>query len=160
MRSIVELREKLRVDLIINHLANDGVKSNKDAVSVATVTNLPAPIFGIPKTLEEDFLSAYCSDPLIGALYSELDNSIDRQGPAYDALLRYRDAMGESQFDEVSQSCSSDRQRTLFIMISRQRDGYGGIGANGSNGKISGKLPPDGMSFGIIPNTIVNKLGE
>ena len=45
-------------------------------------------------------------------------------------------------------------------MISRQRDGYGGVGANGTNGKITGKLPPDGMSFGIVPNTIINKLGN
>ena len=127
---------------------------------MATSTNLPAPIFGIPKTVDEDFLAPYCSDPIIAALYSELDSSIERQGPAYDALLRYRDALGENQFDEISQHCSGDKERTIFLMVSRQRDGFGGIGANGSNGKIAGRLPPDGMSFGIIPNTIVNKLGN
>ena len=148
------------MDLIITHLADDGIKVKKAAVSVATSTNLPAPIFGIPKTVDEDFLAAYGSDPIIAALYSELDSAIERQGPAYDSLLRYREALGERQFDEISQRCSSDRQRTLFVMVSRQRDGYGGIGANGSNGKIAGRLPPDGMTFGIIPNTIINKLGN
>ena len=157
--SVVELREKLPTDLIIGHLADDGIKSKKDAISIATSTNIPAPIFGVPKTADEDFLADYCSDPLISALYSELDSAIERQGPAYDALLRYREALGENQFNEISQRCSSDRQRTLFVMISRQRDGYGGIGSNGANGKIAGKLPPDGMSFGVIPNTIINKLG-
>ena len=159
-RSIVELQDKLPVDLIISHLAGDGINSKKAAVSVATSTNLPAPIFGIPKTVDEDFLASYCSDPIIASLYSELDSSIERQGPAYDALLRYRDALGENQFDEIGQRCSSDTQRTLFVMVSRQRDGFGGIGANGANGKIAGRLPPDGMSFGIVPNTIVNKLGN
>ena len=88
-----------------------------------------------------------------------MDSAIERQGPAYDSLLRYREALGETQFNEISKRCSSDRQRTLFVMISRQRDGYGGVGANGSNGKITGRLPPDGMSFGVIPNNIINKLG-
>ena len=154
------MREKLPIDLVIGHIAADGIKNRKEPICVATSTNLPSPIFGIPKTLEEDFLATYSSDPLIAALYSELDSAIERQGPAYDALLRYREALGENQFNEISQRCSSDRQRTLFVMISRQRDGYGGIGANGANGKISGRLPPDGMSFGCIPNTIINKLGK
>ena len=157
--SVVELREKLPIDLVIGHIAADGVKSSKDATSDATSTNLPAPIFGVPKTVDEDFLADYCSDPIIAALFSELDSATERQGPAYDSLLRYREALGENQFNEISQRCSSDRQRTLFVMISRQRDGYGGVGANGSNGKISGRLPPDGMSFGVVPNTIINKLG-
>ena len=158
--SVVELFEKLPIDIVIDHIVDDGIKNNKAQISSATSSNLPIPIFGAPKTLEEDFLAKYCSDPIITALYSELDSPTERQAPAYDALLRYHDALGDNQFNEVTNRCSSERERALFSMISRQREGFGASGSFASNGKIAGKLPPDGMSFGIIPNTIVNKLGN
>ena len=158
--SIVELRGKFPSDLIIRHLAEDGVNNEKELISVACSNNIPIPVFGVPKTINEDFLANYNSDPIIAALYSELDNPVRRQTPAFDALLRYCDALGNSQFEEVSQRSSSERERNLFAMLRRQHDGCGEGSSFGATGKINGRLPPDGISFGIVPNTIINKLGK
>ena len=63
----MELHGKLPNDLVIRHLAQDGVNSNKEHISVATSNNIPTPIFGIPRKIGEDFLAKYNSDPIIAA---------------------------------------------------------------------------------------------
>ena len=146
--------------MVIHHIAQDGINHRKDKVSVSTCNNIPIPIFGVPTSLQDDFLTPYNSEPIIAALYSELDNSADRQSSAFTALLRYTEALGESQFKQISKGCSTEREQNLYTMIKRQHEGSDGGRAYGTNEKISGRQPPDGVSFGVVPNTIINKLGK
>ena len=92
-------------------------------------------------------------DPLVTALYGQLASSVRRES-AVAALMRLRESLGRETFDRLSHSCVSPRDRQMFHTATSALDHQGGAFHS------SGKKPPDGVSFGSVPNVIVNRLLE
>ena len=70
---------------------------------------------------------------------------------AFSALLRHREAMTEEEYNGFSESVPK-KSRNLYKILSQSYEN--------KDFHISKRPPKDGVSFGIIPNTIINRIME
>ena len=86
--------------------------------------------------------------PIIEALFDQLDVK-ERDQYAFNALLRHRETLGPKRYAEHANHVDP-RQRNLFKILSTSYED--------KEFRISKKRPKDGVSFGMVPNNIINKL--
>lgn len=87
-------------------------------------------------------------EPIFAALYDQLDIR-NRDSFAFSALLRHREALGPDEFSKFS-SKMEPRQRNTFRILSQSYED--------KDFHVVKKRPKDGVSFGIVPNQIINRL--
>lgn len=86
--------------------------------------------------------------PIFNGLFDQLEIR-SRDGFAFGALLRHREVLGQNDFESYIEKMD-ERQRNTFRILSQSyedRDFH-----------LSKKRPREGVSFGMIPNAIINKL--
>lgn len=86
--------------------------------------------------------------PIFKGLFDQLEIR-SRDGFAFGALLRHREVLGQNDFESYIEKMD-ERQRNTFRILSQSyedRDFH-----------LSKKRPREGVSFGMIPNAIINKL--
>ncbi len=86
--------------------------------------------------------------PIIQALHDQLDVK-ERDQFAFSALLRHREVMGQKRYADLANQVDP-RQRNMFKILSTSYED--------KDFHISKKRPKDGVSFGMVPNNIINKL--
>ena len=70
---------------------------------------------------------------------------------AFSALLRHREAMSEDEYNGYTENVPKKSQN-LYKMLSQSYEN--------KDFHVSKRPPKDGVSFGIIPNPIINRLME
>ena len=70
---------------------------------------------------------------------------------AFSALMRLREAISEEEYNKYSEKVPK-KSRNLFKMLNQSYEN--------KDFHVAKKPPKDGVSFGMIPNTIVNRLME
>ena len=70
---------------------------------------------------------------------------------AFSALLRHREAMSEEEYNGYTENVPK-KSRNLYKMLSQSYEN--------KDFHVSKRPPKDGVSFGIIPNPIINRLME
>ena len=86
--------------------------------------------------------------PIFAALFDQLEIRT-RDQFAFSALLRHREVLGESEFSRLSGQMEP-RQRNTFRTLGQSYEN--------KDFHLSKKRSKDGVSFGMVPNSIINKL--
>ena len=94
------------------------------------------------------FLQKIDLKPIFAGLYDQLEIRT-RDQFAFSALLRHREVLGEETFARISGQMEP-RQRNTFRTLSQSYEN--------KDFHLSKKRSKDGVSFGMIPNGIINKL--
>ncbi len=70
---------------------------------------------------------------------------------AFSALMRHREAMTEEDYNGYTEKISK-KSRNLFKVLSQSYEN--------KDFHVAKRPPKEGVSFGMIPNTIINRLLE
>ena len=101
--------------------------------------------------LKGHFLQDLDLSSIFGALFEQLEIG-SRDQLAFGALLRHREVLGDEGFGRYCKKMDT-RQRNIFRILSQtfdDKDFHLHVAKK--------RLDKDGVSFGMIPNSIINKL--
>ena len=124
----------------IEQIAGNGIRHKSDKISHETMKLVPG--------IYAQEIHKIDLKPIFAALFDQLEIRT-RDQFAFSALLRHREVLGEAEFSRISNQMEP-RQRNTFRTLGQSYEN--------KDYHLSKKRSRDGASFGMVPNSIINKL--
>ncbi len=143
LQNALEHQEKAYNNAIVSAVVKFGIRARQDKTFEETSKLLPG-IF-LP------YVDDLSLKPIVLALFEQLDTP-RRRSYGFPSLLRHQELLGAKKFDELSEEVAIP-DRNAFQRMCRSVDEDFKMMVKGTK-----RRPRDGVSFGLIPNRIINRL--
>ncbi|XP_059088939.1 TOG array regulator of axonemal microtubules protein 1-like [Tigriopus californicus] len=134
------LEDRTYSKTVVQQMVDNGVNHRSHKISIETTKLLPG-LF-LPYLTDTDL------SPLITSLYEQL-NVKQREQFAFGALIRHQELLGARQFAQLSEDANRRDQAAFNAMCHNYED---------RDYHIAKRRPREGVSFGLIPNHVINRV--